>query len=872
MIRNRSIPILCFSLLAAFAGNAMSSPFGPAAPFSPSLRQFSAYSTRVGIDFNQAGTGIGVWNDRNPVTIASDRIFGQRLQSDGTPLGGTFVVNASDGDLVEDASVGIDAQGNSIAVWTRTLATGRGSVRARRFNAAGQPLTGEIVVHSHVNSAHYDPAIAVWPDGRFVVVWSSGVQDGFGDVFMRQFNTDGTPQGPEVMVNTNTAYDQVNPAISLAADGSLAIVWEAKGIRVGTDIAYRVFDSAGHAVSDDVLVNSELYYGDQRNPTIARNASGLTAIAWDCYGCDANDWGIRARLFNAIGAPVTPEFVVNQHISDNQVTAAAAVDADGKVLLVWSSEHAAESRTTIDGRYFDAAGTPLTDEFMVLQEPPLPASTPMQVNPVARVDAQGLHRVAWAAYGAQASQTAMYSARAYSVDAGADQIVSAHGPMVELSGSTNAGAPVTAWHWSQSSGPPVALQNTDQPIASFVTPFETTTLTFRLSVHYADGTASVDRTTVHIDVDAPQADAGLDQVTAEGEWGQLVGSGTAHNGGSIASFHWLQTSGPAIVLTDPNAAQTGFSAPQVSANSVVTLRLVVTDDSGQTATDDVSVQVLNVNQAPVADFSFSANDLTASFVDASVDPDGTITSRSWNFGDSTASTVANPAHTYTAPGTYVVTLTVTDNDGEARQISRNVTVTAPPPNVAPVANFTFTTNNATASFFDASSDADGTIASRRWEFGDGSSSTATNPTRTFAVAGTYAVTLTVTDNRGASAQTVRSVTVTANPPPDSQLQKGVPKGNISGAKSSERYYTMVVPSGAYGLSFQMSGGTGDADLYVRFGSAPTTSAYECRPYLSGNNETCTISTVRAGTYHVMIRGYSSYTGVQLIGRYSTPTP
>ena len=64
--------------------------------------------------------------------------------------------------------------------------------------------------------------------------------------------------------------------------------------------------------------------------------------------------------------------------------------------------------------------------------------------------------------------------------------------------------------------------------------------------------------------------------------------------------------------------------------------------------------------------------------------------------------------------------------------------------------------------------------------------------------------------------------------------------NLSGAQSAELRYTMVVPAGASNLQFQISGGSGDADLYVRFGSAPTTSAYDCRPYLGGNNETCTI--------------------------------
>ncbi|NLA67769.1 MAG: S8 family serine peptidase [Gammaproteobacteria bacterium] len=100
-----------------------------------------------------------------------------------------------------------------------------------------------------------------------------------------------------------------------------------------------------------------------------------------------------------------------------------------------------------------------------------------------------------------------------------------------------------------------------------------------------------------------------------------------------------------------------------------------------------------------------------------------------------------------------------------------------------------------------------------------------------------------------------------------QLQNGVPVTGLSGAASSERRYTIQVPAGRSQLQLQMSGGTGDADLYVRFGSAPTTTTYNCRPYRTGNSETCTFSNPSAGTWHVLVRGYSAYSGVSLVGTY-----
>ena len=87
------------------------------------------------------------------------------------------------------------------------------------------------------------------------------------------------------------------------------------------------------------------------------------------------------------------------------------------------------------------------------------------------------------------------------------------------------------------------------------------------------------------------------------------------------------------------------------------------------------------------------------------------------------------------------------------------------------------------------------------------------------------------------------------------------KTGLSGAAGSVVNYSVSAVAGT--LTVTMSGGTGDADLYVRRGSVPTTTAYTCRPYLNGNNETCTISVSSAATYYIQIRGYSAYANVAL---------
>ncbi|WP_220480984.1 S8 family peptidase [Marilutibacter penaei] len=112
-----------------------------------------------------------------------------------------------------------------------------------------------------------------------------------------------------------------------------------------------------------------------------------------------------------------------------------------------------------------------------------------------------------------------------------------------------------------------------------------------------------------------------------------------------------------------------------------------------------------------------------------------------------------------------------------------------------------------------------------------------------------------------------------NPDPDpdpdptpGQLQKGVPV-SVNGASGSQTRYTFTVPAGATNLTFTTSGGSGDADLYVRFGAAPTTSTYDCRPYKNGNAEDCSFASPQAGTWHVMLNGYSAFNGLSLVADY-----
>ncbi|MFP2929810.1 M4 family metallopeptidase [Pyxidicoccus sp. 3LG] len=100
--------------------------------------------------------------------------------------------------------------------------------------------------------------------------------------------------------------------------------------------------------------------------------------------------------------------------------------------------------------------------------------------------------------------------------------------------------------------------------------------------------------------------------------------------------------------------------------------------------------------------------------------------------------------------------------------------------------------------------------------------------------------------------------------PPGPLEKDVPVTGLSGPLGAKRYFSVRVPEGATDLTFTLSGGTGDADLYVRQGFGPTTTQYDCRPYRTGNNEVCTFANPVDGTWYVMLNAFSAYVDATLV--------
>ena len=251
--------------------------------------------------------------------------------------------------------------------------------------------------------------------------------------------------------------------------------------------------------------------------------------------------------------------------------------------------------------------------------------------------------------------------------------------------------------------------------------------------HHVVATLGPDGMALYIDGDlvASRADTTSAQ-TYDGYW-RLGGDSTWGNSGTWFSG-WID---------EPAIYPAALTATQVANHYVAA----------------TTGQVVNV--VPTASFGQTTDFLTVS-VDgtASTDADGSVAAYTWDFGDGSTAAGATASHTYREPGTFTVTLTVTDDGGATDAVTRQVTVTAPPPNKAPTAAFTVTAAQLDIAVDAAgSADADGSVAAYGWDFGDGTTGSGATAAHTYAAPGTYTVTLTVTDDDGATDVTTRDVEV-----------------------------------------------------------------------------------------------------------------
>ncbi len=380
------------------------------------------YRTAVAMDAR--GRFVVTWTSQGSSGTDSSyhSIQGQRLRGGGDRVGAEFQVNTFTTGTQLNSAAAMSGGGDFVVVWDSLGSSGSDishrSIQGQRYDGAGNPLGGQFQVNSLTTLDQHYPAVAMDADGDFVVVWDSAVSGGSDtqpwSVQGQRYDAAGTPVGGEFQVNTYTSDAQTFAAVAMDPNGNFVVVWWSWGSS-GTDtdtwsVQGQRYDAAGDPVGGEFQVNTYTT-SFQRGGAVALDAAGNFVVVWQSRGSSGSDVSgssIQGQRYDAAGDPVGGEFQVNTYTTGYQVYPAVAMDTDGSFVVVWQSEGSGGSdgsENSIQGQRYDAAGAPVGSEFQVNTY-----TTADQRSPgVAAIDAEDDIVVVWESVGSSGPDTSFAS-------------------------------------------------------------------------------------------------------------------------------------------------------------------------------------------------------------------------------------------------------------------------------------------------------------------------------------------------------------------------------------------------------------------------------------------------------------------------------
>lgn len=280
-------------------------------------------------------------------------------------------------------------------------------------------------------------------------------------------------------------------------------------------------------------------------------------------------------------------------------------------------------------------------------------------------------------------------------NAGDDQTIEEANDITLLGEGSDSDGTIASYLWQQISGPSIdELRNADTDSVSFTAPSVSSSedVVLRLTVTDDDGASASDEVTVTItnNISAPTVSAGSDRSHPENTSGVELNANATDDDGSVVSYVWEQVDGSDITIDDPSAANTSFDAPEVSSDTVYTFRVTVTDNDGNTASDSVDITITNTLIPPTANAGPDQNPVSEGTTvnlngSGSSDSNGTLERYQWQQVGGTELSITNAdsdsatGASFVAPTTgtnvtYVIELTVTDNDSQTATDQVEITV------------------------------------------------------------------------------------------------------------------------------------------------------------------------------------------------------
>jgi len=329
----------------------------------PTGTEFDVNTTTAGsqdtaaVAVGPGGAFMVVWESQGQ-DGSSDAIVARRFSSSTSPMGGEIQINTHTLSGQDDPDIAVDSSGEYVIVWESAGQDGNnGGVFGRRVASSGSPIGGEFAVNTQTLGAQVDAAVGRADAGQFVVIWTSIDQDGDGGgVFGQRFSATASPQGTEFQINSFTTGVQDEAAVAMDADGEFVAVWESFGQDGETNGVFgQRFSSGGATLGTEFQANTETAQS-QDDVAVAYDASGGFIVTWESSLQDGDESGIFAQRFAATGSPVGTEFQVNLTTSADQEDPAVAAGPGGDFVVAWNSFGQDASYNAIVTRRYTVGG------------------------------------------------------------------------------------------------------------------------------------------------------------------------------------------------------------------------------------------------------------------------------------------------------------------------------------------------------------------------------------------------------------------------------------------------------------------------------------------------------------------------------------
>ena len=372
----------------------------------------AAAQTPAGLDFrvNTATTG----DQREPTVTAApggEFVVGwsdaggidydavaRRFAADGAPLGAGFRLNSYTTNAQLAVSLSADRRGGFAAGWVDIE---QRQMAVRRFDAAGQPRTGELPVTTVVRG----PRLASAGDGSFVVVWTTFAPPNQTFIRGRRFGPDGDPRGAEFQVNNFTTGFMDAPGVASAPDGRFVVAWlGSDGYSYG--VRARRFAASNAPLGAEFMVNTyttgyQWWLLGNQDHVVSMADDGSFVVAWQNNNPSPLGDEVFARVFDGEGVAAGPEFQVNTLPARSYPEPRVAMNGAGDFVVAWSSNYPGMG---VAARRYDPAGIPRGPQVLVNTDLGI-----VHTNPQVASDRAGNLVVAWVAQ--DGSGTGVYARR-----------------------------------------------------------------------------------------------------------------------------------------------------------------------------------------------------------------------------------------------------------------------------------------------------------------------------------------------------------------------------------------------------------------------------------------------------------------------------